>query len=338
VRTTARSVLAALALAGLAAAPPASAGDGSAEYPEHGGVGYGESTKPPERDSAKPREREPEKPPPKPEPKPEPRPADPGGPKEGTGGGGRPELASFSVDGSRLYLFGRAARVRFRIDDASELVSVGLYLTRQGGSAPVRAIDLGMRATGTEHVYRLTGREGAPLPEGPYRVRVVARDASGKTLVARARTGAVDEISFHRHHFPLRGDFPYGDPGSRFGAMRNGHVHQGQDVAAPEGTPVLAPRGGRIAKVDFQEGGAGNYIVLDGAGERDSYVFMHLEAGSVRVRDGQRVRTGAWIGNVGNTGGSSGAHLHFEIWQGPWYAGGKPVDPYPSLRRWDRWS
>ena len=38
------------------------------------------------------------------------------------------------------------------------------------------------------------------------------------------------------------------------------------------------------------------------------------------------------------TGDSFGAHLHFEIWEGPWYAGGEPTDPWPFLRRWDRWS
>ena len=65
---------------------------------------------------------------------------------------------------------------------------------------------------------------------------------------------------------------------------------------------------------------------------------MHLQTDSIRVTEGQRVRTGKWIANVGNTGASFGAHLHFEIWQGPWYGGGEPIDPYDLLRRWDRWS
>ena len=78
--------------------------------------------------------------------------------------------------------------------------------------------------------------------------------------------------------------------------------------------------------------------MIAGAGESDNYVFMHLVEGSIRVRLGQFVRTGARIGDVGNSGRSSGAHLHFEIWRGAWYGGGNPFDPLPSLRRWDRWS
>jgi len=128
------------------------------------------------------------------------------------------------------------------------------------------------------------------MPEGPYEVRLIARDPAGKTLLAMPRASAVDVLAFHWHRFPLRGTFSYGGPDARFGAKRNGHTHQGQDLIAPEGTPVLAPRGGVVAKVDFQEGGAGHYVVVDGAGEDDTYVFMHLVAGSITVREGQHVK------------------------------------------------
>ena len=318
--------LAAIVASGLGTAPAVRAGDGAAEYPSDGSAGYGEANP---REEEEPRKR-PVTEEREPEPDPEPRP-----PEED---GGRPVLSSFAVATKRLYLHGRPARVTFRIDDEAELVSVGLYLTRPGGTAPVRALDLGARATGATHTYRLTGREGAPLPEGPYRIRLFARDPAGKRLLARPRASSVDEIGFYRHRFPLRGSFSYGGEDARFGAKRSGHTHQGQDLIAPEGTPVLAPRGGRVTKVDYQESGAGHYVVIAGAGESDNYVFMHLQEGSVRVRQGQWVRTGKRLGNVGNTGRSSGAHLHFEIWRGAWYGGGEPFDPFPSLRRWDRWS
>ena len=320
----------------LTLSPGAEAGDGAADYREDGGAGYGEapSGERPRRDDCRRHER------PNPDGDAErPRREDQQTPDaRRRQEGGRPVLSSFSISSDRLYLYGRAARVRFRIDDESELVNVALYLTRPGGSAAVRALDLRARPTGVDQTYRLTGREGAPLPEGPYRARIVARDAAGNSLTIRPRASAVAQISFYRHRFPLRGSFSYGGDDARFGAKRSGHRHQGQDLTAPVGTPVVAPRGGRVTKVDYQAGGAGHYVVLDGAGENDSYVFMHLEEGSVRVRTGQWVRTGAPLGNVGNSGASSGAHLHFEIWRGSWYGGGEPFDPYPSLRRWDRWS
>ena len=62
---------------------------------------------------------------------------------------------------------------------------------------------------------------------------------------------------------------------------------------------------------------------------------MHL-TGPSPVRQGQRVYTGQVIGTVGESGNASGCHLHFELWTAPgWYDGGRPFDPYPSLRDWD---
>jgi murein DD-endopeptidase MepM/ murein hydrolase activator NlpD len=102
---------------------------------------------------------------------------------------------------------------------------------------------------------------------------------------------------------------------------------------------VVAPRGGVIEKIAYQAGGAGNYIVLDGAGEDRDYVFMHLQSGSIRVRSGQHVYTGQRLASVGSTGVGTGPHLHFEVWVGGgWYTGGHTVDPLPYLRSWDSWS
>lgn len=139
------------------------------------------------------------------------------------------------------------------------------------------------------------------------------------------------------YRFPVAGPFSWGGSGGRFGAGRQGHTHQGQDLSAPEGTPVLAPASGLVEAVQYQASGAGHYIVLDGADENRDYVFMHLRAGSITVNRGQSVRAGRRIGEVGNTGRSFGAHLHFEIWAGKgWYTGGRPIDPLPLLRAWAR--
>ena len=137
------------------------------------------------------------------------------------------------------------------------------------------------------------------------------------------------------HRFPVGGAFDLGGKGSRFGAGRPGHTHQGQDIAAAEGTPVLAPWAGVVEHVRYQRRGAGWYIVLDGDDEDRDSVFMHLRRGSILVTPGRHVSAGEQLAQVGNTGASSGPHLHFEIWVGGWYEkGGAPIDPLPLLGEW----
>ena len=107
----------------------------------------------------------------------------------------------------------------------------------------------------------------------------------------------------------------------------------GYDIIAPEGTAVVAPIAGTVKFREFQKGGAGYYLILDGTDNFD-YAFMHLQEGSLLVNAGDRVQTGQRIASVGTTGGSSGPHLHFEMWQGEWWFGGKAIDPEPYLRGW----
>jgi murein DD-endopeptidase MepM/ murein hydrolase activator NlpD len=136
------------------------------------------------------------------------------------------------------------------------------------------------------------------------------------------------------HAFPVTGRYTLGGNDARFGAPRGTHRHQGHDILATEGTPVVAPRGGVVTWRAFQARGAGNYLVLDSADETYNYVFMHLRTDSVLVEVGDRVSTGQPLAQVGSTGSSSTPHLHFEIWDGPWYAGGRPIDPLPLLLAW----
>jgi murein DD-endopeptidase MepM/ murein hydrolase activator NlpD len=136
------------------------------------------------------------------------------------------------------------------------------------------------------------------------------------------------------HVFPLVGSFDWGGRDARFGAKRRGHRHQGQDLGAATGTPVVAPHAGSVEAVEYQARGAGNYVVLDSDGEDSDYVFMHLRTGSTQVVVGEHVRAGERIAAVGSTGESSGPHLHFEIWVGGWYIGGHPIDPLPLLKAW----
>ncbi len=139
--------------------------------------------------------------------------------------------------------------------------------------------------------------------------------------------------------FPVRGRHGYGGSVQRFGAARTGgRVHQGQDVFAPCGTPLVAGRGGRVQARGFDPVLYGNWLVIDGRGTRTDYRYAHLRH-PAPVHDHERVRTGERIGRVGKTGNARtvGCMLHFEVWPSGWNKGG-PVDPLPILRRWDRWS
>jgi peptidase M23-like protein len=249
-----------------------------------------------------------------------------------------PVLTSFALRRPKLFLYGRAARVSFRFRGRSD-VRVRLELLPPEGRRPVETISLGVRRPGVAHTVSLTGRESGILPQGDYVVHIAGRDGRGRALRRAAHASSTARLSFHHHVFPLVGAFGYGGADGRIGARRRGHRHQGQDLPADAGTPVVAPRGGTIETVEYQAHGGGHYVVLDGDAEHRDYVFMHLRTGSIAVNEGDRVRTGQRIGEVGSSGESSGPHLHFEVWTGGWRrSGGRPVDPLPLLRAWDGFS
>jgi murein DD-endopeptidase MepM/ murein hydrolase activator NlpD len=139
--------------------------------------------------------------------------------------------------------------------------------------------------------------------------------------------------------FPVQGAFGFGGDDARFGAGRTGHIHQGQDVVADSGTPIVAPIAGTITWKANQPSAAGIYLVMRGAGgdsgDVRDYVFMHIKRGTVLVAPGDVVQAGQQLAQVGATGDASGPHLHFEIWLGGWFVrGGAPVDPLPQLQAW----
>ena len=135
--------------------------------------------------------------------------------------------------------------------------------------------------------------------------------------------------------FPVAGTYTFGTAIDSFGAPRPGHMHQGQDILAQEGTPVVSVSAGTVHQRSYQEIGAGNYVVIRGTDGFD-YVYQHLRS-QATVAKGEPVVAGQRIGDVGRTGRRDppySPHLHFEVWDGPWKAGGHPVDPLPRLRNW----
>jgi murein DD-endopeptidase MepM/ murein hydrolase activator NlpD len=95
---------------------------------------------------------------------------------------------------------------------------------------------------------------------------------------------------------------------SSFGP-RGASFHDGIDIAAPEGTPIVAIERGEVAYSD-QLRGYGNIVIIRHAGAIIS-VYAHNQINL--VREGQQVERGAIIANVGSTGRVTGPHLHFEI-------------------------
>ena len=89
------------------------------------------------------------------------------------------------------------------------------------------------------------------------------------------------------------------------------------DIAMPEGTPIVSARGGMVVKIENEQSGrgnnsAGNFVrIMHDDGTMG--VYLHLMKGSVAVREGQRVESGTRIARSGNTGNSTGPHLHFVV-------------------------
>lgn len=104
--------------------------------------------------------------------------------------------------------------------------------------------------------------------------------------------------------------------------IRNGKTagfHRGLDYAGAVGSPIYAPADGKVTLVGPNYTLLGNCIILN-HGEGLCGLYMHLS--SINVKNGQMVKKGQVIGKIGNTGASTGPHLHYAT-----YFHGVPVDP-----------
>ena len=129
--------------------------------------------------------------------------------------------------------------------------------------------------------------------------------------------------------FPVRGVVDFGETEARFGAWRGGRRHEGQDVFAKAGTPLVAVRAGTVVETG-DDGGRGNYIAIWSPEVRVTFVYFHMRA-PTPLREGESVDAGQRVGAVGCTGACWGDHLHLEMRQGSGTTG-KALDPRPMLR------
>jgi len=100
-------------------------------------------------------------------------------------------------------------------------------------------------------------------------------------------------------------------------------VHTGIDLAAPQGTPIYAAKGGVVEIAGWSRAGYGYYVKINHGGGVET-LYGHMSR--IAVRTGQRVKQGSLIGYVGRTGFATGPHLHFEV-----RIGGRTRNPWSYL-------
>lgn len=111
--------------------------------------------------------------------------------------------------------------------------------------------------------------------------------------------------------------------GSRTDPFTNKNAqHNGLDIAAPPGTPIKAVIEGRVEVAKYTSGDYGNYIIIDHGG----YKTLYGHCDELKVKEGELVKAGDVIATCGNSGRSTGPHLHFEI-----RIGDKRIDPTPFI-------
>lgn len=230
----------------------------------------------------------------------------------------KPRQAFFDARG------GVAFRFRFEATGPED-VSVRIA----GGGREVRRFELKDLEPGPRHevVWNGIAHSGKPARDGAYRVLV---GAAGSDLKLAGH------VILRGQRYPVLG--PHGGRGAvgEFGAARSGgRWHQGFDVLARCGTPLVAARGGTVTRRRYDPRLDGHFVVISGHKEGMTYRYSHLTA-PAKVRKGERVQTGQRIGFVGKTGNArtTPCHLHFEMRK----RSGRFVDPEPHLRRWDRHS
>lgn len=120
---------------------------------------------------------------------------------------------------------------------------------------------------------------------------------------------------------------PGGHLGRGFGKVRGGSIahrrHLGLDIGAPEGSPIVAARGGVVAYSDDGITGYGNVVIVL---HRGGFSTLYAHCKRTLVQAGERVRRGQPIAEVGQTGFTYAPHLHFEWRQQGWVR-----DPSPRL-------
>lgn len=86
--------------------------------------------------------------------------------------------------------------------------------------------------------------------------------------------------------------------------------HSALDIAVPKGSPIYATDSGYVVHIESKITGYGNMILIN---HSNGYITRYAHLSAIHVEVGESVKKGQLIGRVGNTGNSTGSHLHFEV-------------------------
>ena len=192
----------------------------------------------------------------------------------------------------------RIEKVRDQIAEEEQALQVARAAVQSREESLVAA--RGQRSAALSQVDERVGRLESIRADLQAEIQAEIAAASG---VSTLPAGPMSAPSAAGLVWPLSGTLTSG-----FG-YRWGRMHEGIDIAVPEGTPVRAAKSGTVILASYY-GGYGNYICVDhGGGLSTCYAHLSGYASST----GQRVSQGQVIGYSGNTGSSTGPHLHFEV-------------------------
>jgi murein DD-endopeptidase MepM/ murein hydrolase activator NlpD len=159
----------------------------------------------------------------------------------------------------------------------------------------------------------------------------LASDAATARELKRAGAVVAPPASWH---LPLVGedtqDFgptPYGfEPALTYGGVFYPHFHSGTDIAAPWGTPIVAPAWGVVVFAGTMGDGAEVVVLAHESGFVSMYAHLENRVFPLPVKAGDTVQAGDHIGNVGLTGMTTGMHLHWSVWRN-----GELIDPLSMI-------
>jgi murein DD-endopeptidase MepM/ murein hydrolase activator NlpD len=157
----------------------------------------------------------------------------------------------------------------------------------------------------------LPGAKGDPMPKPkPVRNAASGGGSSGGGTARPPKTYS-------------GGGFAWPAPGGSISQYYH-YGHYGVDIDGSSGDRIVAAAGGTVTFAGWKSNGGGYQVwIAHGSGLYTTYNHMS----SVSVGRGQSVSKGQRIGRMGATGFASGSHLHFEVWRGPIWNGGKRVNP-----------